>query len=279
MNFKIVMDSAGEIPAGYRSQTDRFISVPLTLDIGGETIVDDGHISQKELVTRIAASSDCAKSACPSPGLFLEAYGGADRTYVITISHNLSGSYHSAKTAEEMFLEENPDAKIYVFDALSTSVGESLIFLKILELEEKGLSFEEVIEQTEAFIHERRTYFVLDNLETLYKNGRLSKMKYVAASVLHIKVICASTPDGEIVQLALAKGTKKAIQKMADISAKEAVERHSKIIGISHCNCEDRALMLRDALAAQLDGMPFLLHEAGGLSSMYANDGGVIMTV
>ena len=50
--------------------------------------------------------------------------------------------------------------------------------MKIQELEEAGKSFEEVVEETEDYITSQNTFFVLENLETLRKNGRLSKVNY-----------------------------------------------------------------------------------------------------
>ena len=66
----------------------------------------------------------------------------------MTLSEKLSGSYNSAVLGKNLYLEDHPDAKVYVFNSCSASVGETLIGLKIQELEEKGLSFEEVVEQT-----------------------------------------------------------------------------------------------------------------------------------
>ena len=72
-----------------------------------------------------------------------------------------------------MFLEEHEDAHIHVFDSKSAAAGEHLLFEKIAELADKGLSFEEVIEQGEAFRDDMRTIFVLDDLRTEGKDSRL----------------------------------------------------------------------------------------------------------
>ena len=86
--------------------------------------------------------------------------------------------------------------------------------MKIVEAEEAGLSFEEVIAKAEQFREEEHTYFVLESLETLRKNGRLSNLKALAADVLNIKPVMGADPDGNIVQLDKARGMKKALDKM-----------------------------------------------------------------
>ena len=78
---------------------------------------------------------------------------------------------------------------MFSFD--SASVGETLIGMKIQECEEMGCSFEETVEKVEAYIEEQHTFFVLDDLETLRKNGRLSKVKSLVASALKIKPVMA----------------------------------------------------------------------------------------
>ena len=85
-----------------------------------------------------------------------------------------------------------------------------------MELEEQGLSFEEIVKRLEDFRDEMNTYFVLNNLETLRKNGRLTGVKALVASTLNIKPVMGATAEGTIIQLGQAIGFKKALQKLAD---------------------------------------------------------------
>ena len=68
----------------------------------------------------------------------------------------------------------------------------------------------------EAYIDSQMTWFVLENLETLRKNGRLSKVKAFVATALRIKPVMVSTPEGEIAQLDQARGMNKALVRMVD---------------------------------------------------------------
>ena len=93
--------------------------------------------------------------------------------------------------------------KVYVFNSRSACIGETLVALKIQECAEKGASFEEIVEQVEDYIRRRENLFVLENLETLRKNGRLTGMKAALVSVLNIKPVMMGTPEGTIEQLSL----------------------------------------------------------------------------
>ena len=78
-----------------------------------------------------------------------------------------------------------------------------------MECEEAGMSFERVVETVELYISTQHTYFVLENLETLRKNGRLSKAKALVASALKIKPVMGATSEGDIVQLDQARASTK----------------------------------------------------------------------
>lgn len=85
----------------------------------------------------------------------------AEHIYAVTLSAELSGSYNSAILGKNLFLEEQPEKKVHVFNSKSASGGQSLIAMKIVECEEKGLSFEEVVSEVEKYIEEMSTFFVL----------------------------------------------------------------------------------------------------------------------
>ena len=279
MSYKIAIDSCGELLNEWKDD-ERIESVPLTLMVGGESIIDDVSFDQKDFLKYVAACLECPKSACPSPERYMKAYEcEADHIYAVTLSSELSGSYNSAVLGKSLFLEDNPGKKIHVFNSKSASGGESLIAMKIVECEEKGLSFEEVIETVDKYIEEMSTFFVLENLETLRKNGRLSRVKALVASALKIKPVMGSTPEGSICQFDQARGMNKAIVKMVELVGEKGINIHEKIVAITYCNCPERAKMLEEAIRERLNPAKIVVMDTAGVSSMYANDGGVIVAV
>lgn len=279
MSYKVVIDSCGELPAAYKEDS-RFESVPLTLTVEGEDIVDDETFDQKSFLAKVAASPSCPRSSCPSPERYRQAFDcDADHIYGVTLSAELSGSYNSAMLGRQLLSEEKPDKKVYVFNSRSASVGETLIALKIQECEEAGMSFEETAARVEAYIASQHTYFVLENLETLKKNGRMSKVKALVASALNIKPVMGSSDEGTIVQRDQARGINKALVKMVSLIESELQNGGKKKLAISHCNCLKRAEMVRDALRERIQIQDILVLDTAGVSSMYANDGGIIVVV
>jgi len=277
MSYKIVVDSCCELPEELKKDS-RFEIVPLTLIVGDVyEKEDDENFDQAEFLKVVAESPVCAKSACPSPERYMNAYKtDADRVYVITLSSKLSGSYNSAEIGKDMYHEEVGAKDIYVVDSKSASGGETNIAYKLMEFEEAGLSFDEITKKIEEYVAGLNTYFVLDNLETLRKNGRLSGVKAVVASTLNIKPVMGAE-EGAIIQHGQAIGIKKALAKMTDLVAQQAVEPEKKKLIITHCNNPERAQIVKTQLEAKLQVKSVLVMNMAGLSSLYANDGGVIV--
>ena len=278
-SYKIIIDSCGELLDDWKGDS-RYESVPLILTVGGEDIVDDETFEQKSFLAKVAACPECPKSSCPSPEKYMQAFEcEAEHVYAVTLSAELSGSYNSALLGRKLALEEYPEKKIYVFNSRSASVGETLIALKITECEESGMSFEETVAEVESYIDSQNTFFVLENLETLRKNGRLSKVKALVASALKIKPVMGATKEGTICQLDQARGINKALVKMVDYVVEKTKDSGNKILAISHCNCPKRAEILKEAFLERMELRDILVLNTAGVSSMYANDGGVIVVV
>lgn len=277
--YKIVVDSCCEIPEEIREEL-WIERVPLTLEVGNNTVIDDDNFNQAEFLKMVDDCPTSPKSACPSPERYMQAYDeDVERVYVVTLTSKLSGSYNSAVLGKHL-LEESRDncPKIHIFDSLSASVGETQLVLKIKELEEAGRSFEEVVELTELYKNEMKTYFVLDNLDTLRKNGRLTGIKAVVVSTMNIKPIMYAL-DGTIAQKSQAIGTRKALRKMADILMEEGRNLQEKVLVISHCNCLERAQFMKEKLLEKVQFKAVYILDMMGVSTMYANDGGIIVTV
>lgn len=277
MKFKIVVDSCCDLTKEMKKDAF-FETVPLELQIGDYITPDDDTFDQKDFLKRIAESPICAKSACPSPERFLRAYQcGAKEIYVITLSSKLSGSYNSAMLAKTMLEEVDNQIKVHVFDSCSASSGEFHLALFLRKIADSELSFEEVVMKTLQYQDKLGTYFVLDNLETLRKNGRLSLVKAFVASTLNIKPIMGATKEGEIVQLNKAIGMKKALQKLVETIEKDRKFDNNGVLVISHCNCFERAELVRDMILEKIAYKEVHIIDTAGISTMYANDGGIIV--
>ena len=280
MCYRIIIDSSGELTESLKKD-GHFENIPLTLCVDGKDYIDDESFDQAEFLKDVAESPNVPKSACPSPDRYLQAFlkTEAKRIYVITLSAELSGSYNSACIAKEMYEEDYNDKQIAIFNSKSASIGQTLIGIYIHEKEKRGASFEEIVENVQKYTDSMKTFFVLENLETLRKNGRMSKMKAMAANALNIKPVLGSTDDGNICMLDQARGINKAIDRIAQKILAKVGDAKDITLAISHCNCVERAMELKAKLEASGKFKEIIVCNTRGISSMYANQGGIIVAV
>ena len=276
MSFKIIVDSCCDLtPAQLREEC--FVKVPLTIRVGDHTVVDDDTFDQGELLWRMKESDTAPQSACPSPAQYLEAVDcGADDLYVVTLSALLSGSHNAAAQARSIWLEEHPESRVHIFNSCSASAGEVLVALKLQELAQSGMDFTTVVDQVSRYINEMETYFVLETLDNLRKAGRLTRVQSIVTSTLRIKLLMGATPEGEICKKGQAMSVKQALNKMVALMADD-LKHVGKRLSIVHCNCLERAFYVKELAMKQCRFDEILVSDTGGIATMYANDGGIVV--
>ena len=277
MSYRIVVDSCGEFTEEM-AKDSHFVHAALNLEIDGNHFVDDETFDRLRFLDLVEKSPNCPKSSCPSPEVYRCAFDcGADHLYAVTLSAELSGSYNSAVLGQNLYLEDHPDAKIHVFNSCSASVGETLLAKKIQECEEAGMEFEEVIKAVEAYQAERQTFFVLESLDHLRKNGRLSAVKAFVASALNIKPVMEGNKQGIIEQAGQARGMQKALRMMVELLVERMNKPEEKTVAIVHCNNEARAQFVKEEIEKRTKVKEIIILPSSGVSTLYAAQGGIIL--
>lgn len=276
MSYKIVVDSCCDLPEEKR-RDPHFQVVPLTLIVDDHHIIDDETFDQADFLRRVRESPNCPRSSCPSPESYRNAYEGEDDIYVVTLSGNLSGSYNSAVQGKLLYEEDNKTKNIFIVDSCSASSGEVQIALLAQELAESGLSFAQVCERLTEYRLGMHTYFVLETLDSLQKNGRLSKVQAFVANALGIKPVMGANQEGEILKLDQVRGINNAIMRMTDYVAKELPAPETRRVVVAHCNCPQRAEFTRAELLKRAAFREVLVVPTAGVSSLYACDGGIVI--
>lgn len=277
MKYKIVGDSSCDVTKQMEKELNIAIA-PLTFTLDGEEFVDDENLDLDLYLEKIAESPNTPKSACPSIHEYLEHFkGDYDCVFGITISSELSGSYNSAMSARDMFMEKNPDKKVHIFDSRGASSMEVLIVLKIEELVKKDKNFEEIVSEVEAYIDDCKLFFVLDKIDTLEKNGRMSKMKAKIVRALNLKLVLKSNQKGVIDMVTKARGNNKALEKMVIEMSKTGTISPDKTVVISHCLAPERAEYVKMLIEKKYKFKEIMIVKMRGLSSTYSNDGGIIL--
>ena len=86
-----------------------------------------------------------------------------------------------------------------------------------------------------------------------------------------------ATPEGRIDKEEQARGMSKALKKMAECVAKDVINPAEKILGIAHCNALERAEYTKEKILELVPFKDVIIVEDAGVSTMYANEGGIIV--
>lgn len=251
-------------------------AVPLTIAVESQQFVDDETLKIPELLTAMKHSRQCPKSACPAPEQYAERMRGAVWSFVVTLSSKLSGSYNSAINARDTLREENPEKRVHVFDSCSASAGELAIALKLRECIEEKLDFDSTVERVEQFIREMKTFFILENLDTLIKAGRMSRITGYVASTMSLRPIMTAD-HGEIKLFEKARGSVRAFTRLVDIIGEKCTSFADRTLVITHCNNEHQARFIKAEAQKRYDFQSIVVAPTRGISTMYANEGGVVI--
>lgn len=279
MEIQIIADSCCDLPPTLR-RVLRVRTASLTIRVDDGEFIDDENLDIPALMAAMKQSANAPTTACPAPEAYAAMMTQAPMTFVVTLSSRLSGSYNAACVGRDMALEANPSLKICVLDSESASAGETRIVMLLRDLIDAGLAFEEIEQRARAFIAPMRTRFVLEDLSHLVKNGRISKMAGFVGTVLNLRPLMADNGHGEIVCLEKIRGTANAMKKLVEHVAAETADaaRASIVLVLSYCNCAPRALELQKNLLASCAALKdVIMVPTGGISTVYADDGGVVL--
>lgn len=275
MDYRIIADSCCDMTPQLKEKLG-VTSVPLTMTLGDKSFIDDDTLDLPGFMEEMKNCTARIGSASPSPYFYKEAFEGTHTSFAITLSSKLSGSYNSAMLGKSM-AEEEIGADVHIFDSRSASAGEVLIALKIRGMIEQGLQKAEIISCVENFIREMKTYFVLENIDNLQKNGRLSKIAGKIISVLNIKPVMGSDGEGNIALFSYARGVSQIIDKLALTIEKSGKPTEGESMVITHCNNPSLAQRLVETILSRYRFKEILMLPTRGLSSLYTDDKGVVM--
>lgn len=271
---KYIADSSCDIQ---KLENENFESVPLLIYTDEWKYLDDGSIDISEMLDKLEKYNGRSYTSCPTVESWISAFEGAGEIYVVTITSGLSGTYNSALIAKDIYLDSHPDAKIEVFDSLSTGPEMKMALEKIMELKKEGHTFEEVCTLTHKYLDDVRLFFVLSSIHNLAQNGRVSKVIASAVGILGISIIGIASEIGIIKQISRARGDRHVIKTLMEQFSSVGYNGGK----ISICNVQNINLAekLASAIRSKFENADISIYPAGGLCSYYAERNGIIIGI
>ena len=269
MGFHLIYDDGVDV-LPMLEQSEHTSRVKMLARIGEKEYSD-----KNELLVDMPKSDEPAKTACPSIMDYLEIieqYAKDNDVYIVTVSSAMSASYSVAVQAAEMYKEEHGDAHICVFDSRSASAGETRVALEVFLEGGANTPFDDTCKRINDFIANLTTLFVINKLDNLVKNGRVSKAVAQLANLAKIKFVGYATKSGEIDILQKTLGLNAAYKKLVS-TVKEKADSDN-IVVVSQCNATDLALKVMGELVAAGYTNVYLA-DYGIITSVYGNEGSI----
>lgn len=275
--YRLIVDSACDLTKEMEMDMN-ILSVPFKIDVDDIEYVDNENLDMENFLNAMKSSPNPIRTSTPSIFDYLEKLRECeeDNIFILTISDKLSGSYNIAMMAKDEFMKECPDKKVHIFDSKSASAGETIVALEIYEVMKEDSSFEQKVDKITNFINENKTFFILESLDNLMKNGRIKKSAGLIVNVLNIKPIM-TTDNGEIVPYEMHRGFKKSLSTLAVVVGKTAKDFSNKTLVISHVDAVDKAREFEKKIRASYNFKNIIILHTKGLASGYADNGGIVI--
>lgn len=251
-DFIIATDSTADLTAEYLKEKDITV-FNLTYTVDGVSYGHGQELDTKTFYQKIREGSMPVTSQVnpeEAKELLTELLKKNKNILYLAFSSGLSGTYNSVRMAAGELMEEDPSIKITVIDTLCASLGEGLIVYKAVELKEAGKSMEEVAKWVEDHKLNLIHMFTVDDLNHLYRGGRVSRTSAVLGTVLSIKPVLHVDDEGHLVAIGKERGRKKALLELVNLMGERMgkFRDDNDVFFISHSDCEEDAFFVRDEI-------------------------------
>ena len=193
----------------------------------------------------------------------------------IAFSSGLSGTYNSSRIAAEELMEEYPDRRIIVVDSLSASLGQGLLVWLAQQKKELGQTLEDVADWAEKNKLKMVHLFTVDDLNHLYRGGRVSRTTAIVGSMLNIKPVLHVDNEGKLTAIGKVRGRKKALQELVKLMDEKigSFGADCDTIFISHGDCEQDAQYVAAKVKEKYNIKNIIINQVGATIGAHSGPG------
>ena len=230
----------------------RLISMPYIIDdVEINPYIDFENFEYKEFYDKLR-SGVLPKTCAINTQVYREYFEpelqkGNDILY-IHFSRAMSGTFNAMDLTISELKEEYPERSIYTIDTKGITILSNIIVKEIMDLFNKGMTLEEILEWSKTHIDNYATYFFADTLKFFAKSGRVSNIAGIMGNIIGIKPIIYMNEEGKMVNIAKIKGRKKAILALIEYFDKLAVDIENHRIIIGHTDSIENVQHLEELL-------------------------------
>lgn len=195
----------------------------------------------------------------------------------IAFSSGLSGTYNSMKIAAEELSEKYPERRVVVVDSLSASLGEGLLVYKALKMKNEGATLDEIVNWLVETRLRLCHYLTVDDLNHLYRGGRVSKTAAVFGTVLGIKPILRVDDEGKLIPIAKIRGRRQSLIRLVEYMEELTKNTENDLFFISHGDCYEDAEFVAKLIQERLGIKNYLINHIGTTTGSHAGPGTIAL--
>nr|MBQ8253170.1 DegV family protein [Lachnospiraceae bacterium] len=261
-------------------QSNDILVIPHYYNVEEDMYGDDNELPIKDFYNEMRAGKK-AGTAASNPAVIEEKFTevakqGKDILH-ISFSSQLSCGCQNIINGGNAIKEDYPDFSIEVVDTLSGTLGEGLILHMAVELKKEGKTMAEVVQSLREVIPHVNTILTVDDLDTLYRGGRLSKTSAVVGGVIGIKPLIIINAEGKLAAIGKARGRKKAFNMLLEMMEANmgSYEDKQEFIGIAHGDAEEDALVLKKMIEEKFGFDKFVIEPIGPSIGAHTGPGAI----
>lgn len=278
MKVQLLVDSACDLTEEYYKEYS-IDMLPLTVHLHNNDYRDSIDISPKEVYDAMREGAS-TKTSQVSPQTFKDTftkYVENDQPFVyLAFSSELSGTYQTAKMIEQDIKEEYPDAKFEIVNTRCASIGYGLVVLRAAKLALEGASIEEIVEIATYHAEHMEHIFTVDDLEYLYRGGRVSRTAAFVGSLLQIKPLL-HVDHGRLVPIEKIRGSKRVLNRMVEIMEERGTDFKNQTIGISHGDDLETAEKLAKMIKEKFGVEDIIIEMVGAVIGAHSGPGTIAL--
>ncbi len=271
MSIAVVTDSTAYLTEEERERYN-IRMIPLSVNLEDGSYEEEVEITASEFYDKVRASKVFPKTTQPPVGKFVELFEELAKDYdeVITIhlSSGISGTYQGAIQAGQMV----EGIKVHAFDSEISCSPQGYYVVKAAEMAAQGATSDQILSTLEEMRRFMRAYFVVDDLAHLQRGGRLSAAAALVGGLLQVKpVLCFE--EKVIVPFEKIRTKKKALRRVEDLLAEDAMKGGKYIATVIHANCEQEGREWMNQLANTYPNVEFNLSYFGPVIGTHLGEG------
>ena len=280
-NYVITTDTCCDLPKDYLKEKE-IEEVSLYYNMNGSVYGNDQEMDIKEFYDRMRGGEMPTTMAANPEELeeMFEKYLSAGKSVLhLAFSSELSSSCNNAMVAARELNEKYTDNKVVVIDTLAASLGQGLMVYKAEELRQNG----KTIDETAAWLEENKLHFchqfTVDDLNHLYRGGRVSKLTAVAGTIIQIKPILHVSDEGKLVPIGKARGRKKSLTALVDNMQRTMGSYRDKndIVFISHGDALEDAEYVANLVKERFGIEKFLINPVSPTIGAHSGPGTIAL--